>query len=209
MVRLKNSNGNTEQTYFHVHTSQTRQCEGRDRIIQFPFCRVQEDRGFWRVHVLAPARHQHPQPLVPWLLAQADRVRGAAARGEVLWPGGYQVIDGVNKYLLSPHPSSPDPNSRIRNQIGLNKAPFNNKETEFALHCFIHVAVLVSSESESSEGYVTTSPGSFQLPCSHRLSRQHLTMLTVTHVFINICISTANRYLKIFKYLDIFKSSGH
>ena len=149
MVRLKNSNGNTEQTYFHVHTSQTRQCEGRDRIIQFPFCRVQEDRGFWRVHVLAPARHQHPQPLVPRLLAQADWVRAPAARGEVLWPGGYQVIDGVNKYLLSPHPSSPDPNSRIRNQIGLNKAPFNNKETEFALHCFIHVAVLVSSESES------------------------------------------------------------
>ena len=29
MSRLKNSNGNTEQTYFHVHTSQTRQCEGR------------------------------------------------------------------------------------------------------------------------------------------------------------------------------------
>ena len=147
MSRLKNSNGNTEQTYFHVHTSPTRQCEGRDRIIQFPFCRVQEDRGFWRVHVLSPARHQHSQPLVPWLLAQADRVRGHAGRGEVLWRGWYQVIDGVNKYLLSPHPSSPDPNSRIRNQI----ASYRNKETNFGLQ-LTTVSLLLSSEG--GKGYV-------------------------------------------------------
>ena len=94
-----------------------------------------------------------PTPATPGSVTTGTSWPGAGTRGPrrgsvTRWISS-QVIDGVNKYLLSPHPSSPDPNSRIRNQIGLNKAPFNNKETEFALHCFIHVAVLVSSESES------------------------------------------------------------
>ena len=46
MSRLKNSNGNTEQTYFHVHTSQTRQCEGRDRLYNSPFAESKKIEDF-------------------------------------------------------------------------------------------------------------------------------------------------------------------
>lgn len=69
-------------------------------LIAMTSFRVQEDWWFWRVHVRAAARHQHPQPLVQGILAQADRLL-RQGRIQVLWSGQKQTEKKVEYFLLS------------------------------------------------------------------------------------------------------------
>ena len=142
-------------------------------------------RDYW--HKLTGCGHQRPEERF------CDQV------GIKLWTESINIYSAPIHLLLIPTPGS-----------GIKLLHIGTKKPTLAYNLYLQLCHCCwAVKGEGGKGYVTTSPGSPQLPCSHPLSRQHLTMLTATHVFINICISTANKYLKIFRYLDIFKSSGH
>ena len=56
--------------------------------------RIKEDWWFWRVHVWAAAWHQHQEPLVQGILAQAHWLQ-RRARHQVLWPGNGERFNNL------------------------------------------------------------------------------------------------------------------